>query len=425
MIALLIGLASAQEVDVTGIAEVRASVSTGVDGKAWQLVQRVRPEMEAALSERVALTATVEAALAEGRWTQEEVQRTFEESDLGPVFEDAGCVWPVPANEWAHIDDTSDWLRVDRLYVDLYQPKYDLRVGRQPLQWGSAMLINPTDPFPEVLFTEPWRFRAGVNSARVTLPIGQRNQLQAVAATDDLFRYGRIAARGTVNALETDFSVVGAYRGDARNGVVGLDIKGTLEVGFWFEGVLHLSEDAPYEELAVGLDYSFPVLERLIVGAQYYRNGSGATDPKDYATGSKATGGVEGPDCLAPDVEALFAGAGEADPFAPLTVGTDYALVQVALSVIPAVSVSAVGLQNLRDGTGYGVPTFSWRPTGAFEIGASGQIPFRLWGRTGEFKPAAPDLVLDVPSPAGGDIDVDLNGLVPDATFIAWTRLNF
>jgi hypothetical protein len=428
VIALLaMAWASAQEVQVEGFAELRGSYALGVDGKPWQLIQRVRPEMSASLSERVSLTSTVEASLVEGRWLQEEVQRTFDESDLGPILEEGGCEWPAPPeNEWAHVEEVSDWLRVDRLYVDWYQPKFDLRVGRQPLQWGSAMLINPTDPFPEVLFIEPWRFRAGVNAARVTVPIGQRHQVQAVAATDDTFEVGRVAARGTVNALETDFSGVVAYRGDQQDGVIGVDIKGTAVIGFWLEGAYHVREE-PYEELAVGVDYSFPVLQTLVVGAQYYRNGSGATDPDDYGVVSRTSQGIEPPICEAPDLqEGLFgSGAGEADPFGPITAGTDYGLVQVALAVNPDLNVALVGFQNLRDGTGIAVPNVSWRPTGALEIGATAQVPYRAWGRTGEFKPAPPDLVLEVPAGPGVELEADLNGLVPEATLVAWTRLEF
>ena len=47
--------------------------------------------------------------------------------------------------------------------------------------------------------------------------------------------------------------------------------------------------------LAVGVDYSFPVLQTLVVGAQYYRNGSGATDPDDYGVVSRTSQGIEPP----------------------------------------------------------------------------------------------------------------------------------
>jgi hypothetical protein len=163
------------------------------------------------------------------------------------------------------------------------------------------------------------------------------------------------------------------------------------------------------------------------VGAQYYRNGSGATDPDDYGVVSRTSQGIEPPICEAPDLqEGLFgSGAGEADPFGPITAGTDYGLVQVALAVNPDLNVALVGFQNLRDGTGIAVPNVSWRPTGALEIGATAQVPYRAWGRTGEFKPAPPDLVLEVPAGPGVELEADLNGLVPEATLVAWTRLEF
>ena len=117
--------------------------------------------------------------------------------------------------------------------------------------------------------------------------------------------------------------------------------------------------------------------------------------------------------------------AADTDPFAPFTVGTDYGIVQVLLEFSDQVSASGVVMQNVRDGSGIVVPVVTVKPTGWSEIAVTAQLPYRLWGRTGEFKPSDAELVLEVPSPFGGDIEADLSGLVPDATFIVWTRASF
>jgi hypothetical protein len=171
VITLLSTWARAQSVD--GFVEVRAQVSTGVDGFPALFVQRVRPELQAPLAERLMLVSTVELGLAQGRYMQDELQRTLEDSDLGPLLEVAGCTWPQEENQWLHVSSAADYLSVERLYLDAYLPRVDLRVGRQALNWGSAFLVNPTDPFPEVLLLEPWRPRRGVNAVRSTVPIGQ------------------------------------------------------------------------------------------------------------------------------------------------------------------------------------------------------------------------------------------------------------
>lgn len=417
-------LASAHASEVQGFVELRGTWAFGVDGDPWTLVQRVRPESEFDLAEGIVLGATIEASLAEGRSLQQELERTFSESDAAPMLAEAGCDWPTDANGTFHLDGPSDYLRVDRLFLDVYRPGVDVRIGRQALQWGSALMINPTDPFPQVLFTEPWRVRAGVNAVRATVPLGGRsNQVQLVAAANDALTAGRIAARGTVDIAGADISAVGAYRGDDQSGVIGVDVKGTLGVGYWFEGAVHV-EDEPWEEFAVGVDYSFPLGESLIVGAQYYRNGGGEPDPDEYPISARPSQGLEGPTCNNPELTEAF-GTGAADPFAPFVVGTDYGLAHLLWRALPDVTISAVGFQNLRDGSGIVVPGLTVQPTATLEIGATAQLPYRMWGRTGEFKPAPPELVMDVASGPAGDIEVDLNGLVPDATVGVWTKYAF
>jgi len=416
---LLSAPAHAQE--ARGFVEVRAHASIGVDGEPIQVIERVRPEFSTEISDRVALSTTVEPGLTQGRNLQEELERTLSASDLGPILDALGCTWPEPDNPFLGVSGVDDYLRVERLYLDVYLPWADLRLGRQALQWGSAFLVNPTDPFPEVLLVEPWRPRAGVNSLRATVPIGDAHQVQAVVGTDDAFRKVRLAGRATVNALETDFSVVGAYREESSDGLVGLDIRGTLGVGFWVEGAVHLRED-PYEEIAVGVDYSFPVLDMLVVTGQYYRNGAGSKeiDPADLTSGISTA--VEPPDCG--DAGDLFETDAEPDPFAPFFSGRDYGLLSVMLAISPEVSATALWVQNLGDGSGLLVPMLSTFPTGWLEVSLVGQIPLSLWGDGGELHPATEDLVMSVDT--GADpIEVDMNGLVPDATLILSTQVNF
>jgi hypothetical protein len=438
VLAAMAALAAPPAASADGYVELRGSYSTGVDGVPYQLVERVRPELTLPLSDRVILGTTVEGSLVEGRNLQTELQRAIDDSELGEFLTTYyGCTWPDdPKNRLFRVDTADDYLAVDRLYVDVYEKDFDLRVGRQALQWGSALLMHPTDPFPEVLFVEPWRERTGVNAARVTVPYGkgESDAFQAVVASDDAFTTGRAAARITKNLAETDFSLVGAYRGDDTSGLAGVDIKGTAILGFWLEGALHVDPDLDKpvsDEVAVGLDYSFPVLESLYIAGQYYRNGAGITDPDDYNTVSRTSQSIEPPTCDAPedptafDPNQAFAGSGS-DPFAPFTIGRDYALAQVALDATKDVRFAVTGLHNLRDGSGVVIPYVQVTPSGAVSISATAQLTYRVGRqRTGEFKPALPYQTLAFPVSGVGYVKADLSGVAPDATFVVWTRANF
>jgi hypothetical protein len=393
---LMLGGTPVHAQEARGFAEFRGSWFAGTTGTRWQLIERVRPSFEQSIGERLQLVGTVEAGLAQGRNAQAELERVLEP-------------YGVPAAEYANpalrLNGSDDYLEVDRLYLDVYGNSFDLRVGRQALNWGSAQFFNPTDPFPEVLFTEPWRPRQGVNAIRLNVPFGDLHDVSAVVATNGALNELRAAGRVRLNWEGTDFALVGAWRGGRRNGLVGIDVRGTLGVGWWLEAAWLLGRD-PHEEVSVGVDYSFPVLEQLTVFAQYHRNGAGTPAP----TGPGFS---------------LESGA-ERDPFAPFTRGRDYAMFGSTLGVLPDLSGSVFALQNLNDGSGLVVPTASWAVLDWLEIAASAQVPFTLWGAGGELKPRPEDLRIELPGTLPEQpTTVELGGLIPASTFTLWTRASF
>jgi hypothetical protein len=404
--ALLLAPQVATAQSAGGFAEVRAQAYSGVDGTPVAAVQRVRPTFTADFTDRLSLSSTVELLLVEGRDTQDELEQLFDDAGLGAALDASGLGRASHENDVLRIDGASDYLGVERLYLDAYLPWFDLRVGRQALNWGSAFVVNPTDPFPEVLLVEPWKLRSGVNAARATIPIGDLHLAQVVVAGDDTLTHPRIAGRATLNWLETDFSIVGAWREDASDGIAGVDIRGTLGVGFWVEAAAHLRED-PYEEVAVGFDYSFPVMDALVITGQYYRNGSGSS----RQSGPSAALGLSG------DLSD--------DPFGPFFSGKNYVMAAVALSMSPEVSTSTLWVQNLDDGTALWVPSITITPESVWEFALAAQVPLSTWGDGGELRPNPGDLKLSLPDQTGTFQQVDLGKLVPDATLTAWARLNF
>ena len=287
------------------------------------------------------------------------------------------------------------------------------------MNWGSAFLVNPTDPFPEVLLLDPWRPRAGVNALRATVPLGERGEVQAVLGSNDPLTAVRAAGRASLTFGVTDFALVGAWRQETQDGIIGADIRGTYGVGFWVEAALHLEGD-PYEEAAVGIDYSFSVLERLVVTAQYYRNGNGSAQLAATRAVTNLTDAVRLPDCDRDLFGTPPDDTGDDDRFAPRFQGRDYAMLSIQLGITPEVSASVLWVQNLGDGTALTVPVVTVAPTGWLEVSAVAQVPLSVWGRGGELRPSDDDLTFELPVGS-----VDLTGLVPSATLVVWSRLSF
>ena len=412
----LVGASTALAQDTQGFAEIRASLFPGAAGEKLQLTQRLRPTFETALSERVKLVTTIEAALSEGRDQSGQLEQTLRQSELGPLLDAAGCSWPAPRNATFRVGGADDYLDVDRLFLDAYIGQVDVRIGRQAINWGSAQFFNPTDPFPEVLFAEPWRPRRGVNAVRVSVPFGEKRDLMAVAAVNDALDEFRGAARLRLNFAGTDVALVGAWRGRDRR-LAGVDLRGTLLVGWWVEGAWLFGPN-PHEEIAAGIDYSFPILERTTAFAQYYRNGAGSAHP---AALSGAFSRTVGPTCAS---GATLLGTGEPDPFAPFVSGRDYLLVGSTLVIVPELSASLAALQNLNDRSGVMVPTVNYNLLDWLDLAVSAQVPYALDTDGGELKPRAEDLTLRMPGPSG-PATADLSGLLPDATLTFWARASF
>jgi hypothetical protein len=342
--------------DGRGFAELRLHGYSGVEGEPVQTILRFRPELSADLSDRLSLTVGVELAFTQGRSFQNEWRETLRASALGPLLEAAQCAWPEEENSFLRVSRAEDYLAVERLYLDWYLPKADLRLGRQAVHWGSAFLVNPTDPFPEILLLQPWRQRRGVNALRATIPIGEDHDVQMVLGGNDALDAARLAIRGTLNVGLADISLVGAYRQESENGIVGLDLRGTAVVGYWLEASAHFDGDNEWsEEVAVGIDYSWPVLDGLPVRAQYYRNGAGETHPPASV---HLTHAIEMPTCATGDVPLGGDGRAEsADPFAPFLRGRDYAMLMLAQTIDADLTFSAVAIQNLGDGSAVVVPS--------------------------------------------------------------------
>lgn len=392
-------LASAQEVD--GFAELRLTAYAGVDAEVPLLmVERVRPTFTAPIAERVFFSTTIEAGLGQGWTMQRGFSNLVDAHDLSPVVADA-LGGSEHDNELLGVSVASDYLAVDRLTLQIQLKALDITIGRQALNWGSGFAVNPSDPFPEVLLTEPWKPRSGMNAVRFDIPVGDLSGIQLVAGSDDAFEHPRLAGRATANWVGADWSLVGAWRQEIDEGIVGADVKGTLGVGFWFEGVVHIGNHRdPWEELVVGVDYSLPIFETVMLTAQYYRNGSSAGEAS---------------------ASAVFA---PREPFAAAFAGRDYAMLGVGGGLTPDVSTNLFWLQNLNDGSAFFVPSVSVIVSDTVDISLAGQVPLALIGG-GEFKPAADDLVVPMPASDGSLVSVDLGGLVPDATVILWTRFNF
>ncbi len=408
---LLAGLARAD--DVGGYAETRAQLYGGLEGEAWETHLRVRPTLELEPLAWLRLVATIEARASGGRDSEQEAVELLADQ-LPQVVLDECPLEPAAL-------EPRDLASVERLFVDLYTDFVDLRVGRQALNWGSALVLNPTDLYAETLLTEPWRERAGVDAIRATVPIGDRHQVVAVAALTERLAdgedpEGRFGLKPTFNVAATDISPVLSATTDGEP-FVGLDLRGQLHVGWWLEGGVHLGGDEPQVEASLGVDYSFMVLDLLVVSAQYTYDGTGLAHPDDYYLGFKG-GTLPTPDC---DAAAETFDVSEEQRF---TMGRHYGLVNAHLALLDDWTVTASALVNLQDRSAVLIPAVQWTPGSAWSVNAGAQV----YAGEGEFHPGTDLTTLIIqPDPDNEVIKlpIDLSGLVPDWSVHGYVRYSF
>lgn len=156
----------------------------------------------------------------------------------------------------------------DRLYIRLYQPNYDLTLGRQPLNWGAGMFFNPADPFaaPADVLTGGVGTAPGYSGVNINVDTGTLSRFSAFHMVD-------VPVSGVkyrTNVEGTD--LIGALVKDDLQTRLLLQAQGDLGVGWFAQTALSLDSDAK-TLWAVGADYSWDgeiILKGEIANAQFY-----------------------------------------------------------------------------------------------------------------------------------------------------------
>jgi hypothetical protein len=181
---------------------------------------------------------------------------------------------------------------LDRFSATIKMKFGDLTLGRQPIAWGSAKVINPTDiiaPFSFYDLDKEERF--GVDAARLRIPLSDLSELDLGYVVGHHFEFDRSAffLRSKVHVLQTDVSLL--LVGFQEDLLFGCDLARSIGgSGVWLEAAYVLPdalrsgvEPRPpaYARLSAGIDRS---LSGSLYGfLEYHFNSAGAALPSGYA----------------------------------------------------------------------------------------------------------------------------------------------
>ena len=251
---------------------------------------------------------------------------------------------------------------LDRAFLT-FSPKFgDISIGRQPVAFGSAMVINPTDILAPFTFdTLDVEDRVGVDAVRLRVPIGALSELDTGVVFGEDFDADKSAmfVRSKLYVANTDVTpIVIAYR---ENLLVGLDVARSIGgAGFWFDAAHTFAgllddrlDDEDFSRVSVGLDYHFDVAGGITPYLEYHYNGASEGKPSLYESETTTVAYRESGVYL---------------------LGKNYLAPGFVWNVKPLVTINGALLWNVDDDSAYVTTSLDYNITGNMYIGIGADI---------------------------------------------------
>ncbi|MFN7116168.1 MAG: hypothetical protein ACK4TA_05175 [Saprospiraceae bacterium] len=164
---------------------------------------------------------------------------------------------------------------LDRLYLEYVNEKWEVRIGRQRINWGISGVWNPNDIFNAFAFTDfDYEERPGSDAIRIKYNMGFASSVEIAMKAFDTWSEATAAAMWKFNTKGYDFQLL---TGIAQNDwVIGGGWAGNVkDAGFKGEVTYFFPIDAGESSFAAtfGLDYSFSNSLYTNVGYLYNSNG--------------------------------------------------------------------------------------------------------------------------------------------------------
>lgn len=166
---------------------------------------------------------------------------------------------------------------IDRFYADYTKGNWEIKLGRQRINWGINTVWNPNDIFNAFSFTDfDYEERPGSDALRVKYYTGVASSIEIAAKTFNHIDTLTAAALWKFNKWNYDFQLLGGivnqdvvFGGGWAGNLKNAGLKGEFS---WFHALEENEEDSFAATFAI--DYSFSNSLYASLGFLYNSNGS-------------------------------------------------------------------------------------------------------------------------------------------------------
>lgn len=201
-------------------------------------------------------------------------------------------VWGVPdfkqqlRNKNEAVNLSANWFatrsavlytNIERLWLEYKKSRWNMRAGRQRINWGMCNTWNPNDLFNTYNFLDfDYEERPGSDAVKGQYQISDRSHVEVAAAVTG--HQPIIAAKYLTNYRKFDLQgIIGAYQNSFTAGVGWAGSIG--EVGFKGEAQFYANERNPYSNLLLSLEGDYVFKNGWYLSSAFLYNQKGVNSP--------------------------------------------------------------------------------------------------------------------------------------------------
>ena len=255
--------------------------------------------------------------------------------------------------------------RISNAYMSISWNKLTMRIGKQPLAWGTGYVWNPTEIIAPKLAYDPSYRRDGENALKLAVSWGSGGGAEAIGVLRGTPDSAMVIGRLKENIFGFDLAAIGAWLWDTtttpdttrRRLLLGGQFAGEIgNIGLWAEGGYNLYEENPlsYAEFVVGLDHTFTFRTHVMAEYLYYGRGFDSADDYTFTGWIERASGLRKAMgrhlvCLGADQTIIsFHNVGISAIFNPVD-GSGIVIPRLSLNLADNLDLSAFGLISFGD----------------------------------------------------------------------------